>query len=196
MQWLFDTTMGSPGLGGRWPAWLSILFHLSNAIMAISLIAIPMIVVGMWSYRRDGFQAVRIWRILAFLPALGLSKSLRVQEIWGPPYHLTAIVDCVCAVVTTYSVCHLPALFKHILLLPSRDQFRKMNEELRSILLEKEEEMPELTDRYRTLRSEVDHLQGQFEHITWTEAAIRSMTEIRTLLVEPAACKEGGDERY
>ncbi|MDG3002548.1 hypothetical protein [Paludisphaera mucosa] len=194
MEWLNDTSMGPPGWSGHWPLWLSLLFHLSNLITAVLLIVIPTIVLRLWNFRLDGYHAASVLKVLAFLPAIGVSKALRIQQVWGPPSHLASIFDCLCAVVIAYSACHLPAFFKRILLLPSRDQFRKLNQELRDIMREHAKELPEMVRKNHALCSRVDHLQAQFEHLAWNDGAMRSLAEIRSLLVAPAYSKEGDDE--
>lgn len=121
-RWLFDARVGEPGPGGRWPAWLSAVFHGSNLVIAAVDFAIPLVILRYWKYRRDGVTPFQFWRTACFFPLVGISRLVRVLSIWGPAPHLAAVVDCATAVLNLYCLGGVVPFVKHLLKLPSRGQ--------------------------------------------------------------------------
>lgn len=119
-RWLLDPGVGEPGPGGRWPVWLSVVFHGSNLVIALVDFSIPLLIVRYWKFKRDGVTTRQFWRTASFFPLVGISRLVRVAAIWGPTPHLTALVDCVTAVLNLYCLAGIVPVVKHILKLPSR----------------------------------------------------------------------------
>lgn len=168
LSWLLDTSMGCPGKGGHWPLYLSILFHLSNLLIASAYLAVPIQVIRLWKYKRDGVKPTVLWSVLAFMPIMSISRLIRFFEIFAQPYRLTALLDLAAAAATWYAVLCLEPLARDVLRLPSRERFHdlvgQLNHEVllshvreKEVLARKEElrrQLAEALERVRDLESD------------------------------------------
>lgn len=134
--WLFDTSMGPPGPHGHWPLWLTIMFRGANLVTGLMLASFPILIIGVWSRRRQGISPLKFWLMCSFLPVLGLSRLVRAFDFWGPPYHLIAIADlCAACAVAVWWLSFRP-ISKEILYLPSRANIHDINNKLNNATLE------------------------------------------------------------
>jgi hypothetical protein len=184
MNWLFDTSMGVPGWGGEWPPWLTVVFSLSNAISGGGLILIPFVVNASWRYRRDRIPAWEIQGLLAIFPVLGVSRMIRACYFWGPPYHLTTILDCSAAACSIYSLIRLPRLMNVVFKLPERGEIVRQNTTLSGVNVDLAAESEVLKDRNRELSRSIRDYEFEADGRRWSDDAIGSLDEIKGL-IEP-----------
>lgn len=161
LDWLLDTSMGVPGPDGHWPPWLTMAFHGSNLVIALTHLAIPAIVIHGWQFRRDGVSPWAFYGVIGFLVAMAMSRLGRVLEVNGPPYHLTAILDGVAAAASVYSTFALVPLVRTVLSLPSRNEIHALNGQLHVEVLEKELRRLEAVERERETAASNAALQGE-----------------------------------
>lgn len=191
LEWLLSTEMGPPGPAGDWPPWLSVLFHSSNLVIGICYLAVPAIILANWKYRRDGISGLRLWSVLAFLPAQAASRLARVFAIYGPAQRLTAILDFVAAVAAMACILNLRRKILHILRLPSRSQVHELNNRLQVQICEKEVLRLETEAKYEAIRREADLLRRAIQNQVWlvdTKEALARIEAITSLL------NKGGDD--
>jgi hypothetical protein len=124
---LLETWTTAPCGVGQCPAWLAVLYHVSNLVITICYLAIPCIVLYYWRYRRDGISPLNLWMVLAFLPVQAMSRLARIDGIVFP---VVVTLDVVAAMVTVNSVAWLRPKILHILRLPSRQQLHDVNDAL------------------------------------------------------------------
>jgi hypothetical protein len=120
--------MGPPGPDGHWPVWLTLLFHASNFLLFAIYLAIPAMKWYLWPYRGSGISNKQYWQIMAYMPMMALSRLARVLELWGPPYHLTTIVDVLATATACYSIYYLVHLIGHVMTLPSYEELSRLKE--------------------------------------------------------------------
>ena len=185
IDWLLDTSMGAPGPHGQWPLWLSATFHIANLAIAACDFAIPLIIVRLWRYRREGVTARQLWAALGFLPAVGVTRLLRAAEVFGPPYHLTALIDAAAAILSVACALRVAPFVRHVLALPSRDEIHAAKEELHVELLRRQVAEQELTAaiavvtaKLERAKEELDRLQLEKSTAAWWRGRTTALDEI------------------
>jgi hypothetical protein len=184
LHWLFDTSMGPPGPAGAWPAWLSVLFHGSNAIAGACMMIVPLMVMWHLPHRQGGVSARQLWMIMVLYLAFAGCRVARVLEIHGPPYHLTTIVDCAAAVICVYSVLYLPQLLRHIMELPSLEELNEVNNALSAGIVEAEAGKQEAKTSNLALVILLERAQGTLETLSWCDEKSRALDDIHAVLAE------------
>jgi hypothetical protein len=157
-NWLISSDMGCPGPAGRWPHWLSFAFHISNLVIALADLAIPVIILANWKYKREGIARRAIWTVLLYFPVKAASRLVRVLELLGPLYHLAVIFDVLTAALAVYAGMQLGPFLRHVLKLPSRDEVHKLNQSLQNKALEVQVLHLEEKERNARLLAEIGRL--------------------------------------
>lgn len=121
-KWLFSATASCPCPHDTWPMYVAIPFHVSNLIIGICYFSIVFIVARSWRYKNEGVSAWKFWSFASFVPAMGISRLVRVGQTWGPPYNITIILDMIACLCSLWSLINCRPLVRFILKLPSRSQ--------------------------------------------------------------------------
>lgn len=190
-EWLFDRSMGLPGPGGRWPPWMTVLFHTSNFVTAMALMFIPLTIAGLMRRKRRGVRPGEWAILLSIFPALAMSRLMRFLEIYGPPYNLTTLTDTGSAIVSVWAVSKLPAVAEHIALLPSRNDIHDLREQLNGAIMERESDRMANRESIRQIRRRIDHIEIALDTETWADDVRRAIAEMRAILAE---IEGGGDD--
>lgn len=182
IRWLFDTSMGAPGPDGRWPLWLAVAFHGANLVSGTALCLFPVVIARLWRYHRDGVTFGQFWRVMGFLPWLGLCRLARVVEAAGPPYHLTVILDALAAAHTVYSLTRLVPAVRHVLLLPSRQELHAARDAAQAALAKLWEQRLDEQETFRRLQAHAARLEYLLKTEGWTAEKAAVLAELRATL--------------
>lgn len=184
-EWIWDTSMGPPGPNGHWPLWLSLTFHLANLSMGITYLMIPVLKYAYWPYRGKGIGATQYWKIMAYLPAMALSRIIRVGEVWGPPYHLTTLVDAIAAVIAAYSFFQLQSFFRHVISLPSVAEVEGLKLQVGQLRTLRRNEQAHRALRTKSIGKRLDALQDVHADDYATLVVLAEIRELQAGIPDP-----------
>jgi hypothetical protein len=167
LGWLLDTSMGPPGPRGHFSPSLTVAFHGSNALMSLAFLAVPLIVMRGYRHRREGISTGVLVAANVLAASMAASRFARVLEMYGPPYRLTTILDCVAAITSAYCVLKLYPVLSTILKLPSRHELHDKNDLLNAEIMKRTLREHELAEINRVLEAKIEAAQariGRMEH--------------------------------
>lgn len=182
LQWLFDTSMGPPGLSGSWPPWLTWLFHTSNLLTALCHFAVLAMVLAYGRFKGEGVTTRQLVLVSAFFPIAALSRLVRVIELWGSPYHLLTVMDTATALASMVSVYFLPPLIHNVLRLPSFEEIQRLNNELTRRVIEAELGRAQVVQQNQSLTDRLTAIERSLDTEGWTEEKKVALAEIRGML--------------
>jgi hypothetical protein len=193
-RWLFDTSLDCPGHDGVWVAWLPILFHGSNLIIAACYLAVPVIILTTWKTKREGISRWRLWMVLAFLPAQSASQLAIGLGFFGQPYRLITLLDCIAAVAVLTSVLSIRPKILHILKLPSREEIHEINGRLQAEILERELREHSLREARAAMQRKLEEAQERLDELVeerknaeWWRSRKAALHEVNSLIEEIGA---------
>ncbi|HEX5362940.1 MAG TPA: PAS domain S-box protein [Gallionella sp.] len=138
-----------------WQPGLIAALVIGNLAIALAYFTIPLVILKFIRQRSDiDFKHLH-WLFAGFIVTCGVTHLLHVVELWYPVYYLEAAMDMLTALVSIIAAVVLWRILPVIVSLPSSNQLRAANEELRQV-------GTELQDREVQLRNLGDSLPDSF----------------------------------
>lgn len=135
--------------------WLHIL---SDGLITAAYYSIPVALIYLTSKRRDLPYPWVFGLFSAFIISCGTTHWLEVVTLWYPVYWLTGVVKAITALVSLWTALTLFPLLPQIVALPSPEQLRLINAQLKQEIQERKEvevALRESERRYATLAEAV-----------------------------------------
>ncbi|WP_221031297.1 PAS domain-containing hybrid sensor histidine kinase/response regulator [Actomonas aquatica] len=137
-----------------WDPSLIWLHAISDGLIALAYFSIPAIIFLLLRQRPDfPFRRILAW-FAAFVFACGLTHVLEVLTIWSPVYWLSGTIKAVTALISIGVAFTLWRLRPVFLQAPSPETYRRLNEELDSLVKERTASLEASNAR---LRDEIAH---------------------------------------
>lgn len=159
----------------QWDPLLVWLHAASDTLIALAYFSIPLALIWFVKRRRDLPFGWMFLCFALFIAACGTTHLIDVLTIWVPKYWLSAAVRVLTALASLPTAVFLVQLLPRALLIPSSEEMRAVNEELRKqdkILRESEERFRQMADNIQEIfwmidpwTKEIVYANGAFELI-------------------------------
>lgn len=138
-----------------WQPELIAALVIGNILIALAYFTIPLVILKFIRQRKDlDFKNLH-WLFAGFIVTCGVTHLLHVVELWYPVYYLEAAMDILTALVSIIAAVVLWRLLPVIVNLPSSNQLRAANDEMKAMGIA-------LQDRETQLRSLGDSLPDSY----------------------------------
>jgi PAS domain S-box-containing protein len=171
--------------------WLHVI---SDGIIALSYFCIPLALIYLVRRRRDLPFNWIFWMFGLFIVGCGTTHLMEIWTVWHASYRLAGVIKAITAAVSAATAVMLIPLLPKAIALPSAEQLRAVNDELRLQVAERqrvEQELREtLTLRERTLLD----LEDRKASVAELEVAQQQLRE--GIAVREQALKELADFKF
>ena len=137
-QLLDSDTLSPHGICLLWRPELIWTHVLSDLVIGIAYMSIPLALTYFVSKRRDVSFGWVLWCFVAFILACGTTHFLSIVTLWWPIYGIEGLVKAATALVSIATAAALWPLIPKVLALPSPTQLRRANEELTARVAERD----------------------------------------------------------
>jgi hypothetical protein len=184
LRWLFDGSMGSPGLDGKWPLWLCISYHVSNFVIGAADLVIPVVIVRNWAYKREGVARSALYAVLIYFPVKAASRLVRAAQIYSSPYNAMTVLDVLTAVMSAYCTIHLQPFLRNILQLPSRAELHEVKNALQNKVYEIQLLHNDVAAKNQALLKEIERARAALSSQVWLGEKHAALDRMVTILKE------------
>lgn len=143
-------------------------YAISDSIIALAYLIIPLSLVKIVKKRDDFTYMWMIALFAVFILGCGTTHIFDVINIWKPLYQLDIGVRIITALASLGTAATLVTITPKLVLIPSAEQWRKMNEELRSLNEDLEKKVQERTAELRQSAAKFEFLTDTIPQIIWT----------------------------
>jgi hypothetical protein len=184
LRWLFDGSMGPPGLDGQWPFWLCFAYHVSNFVIGAADLVIPLVIVRTWAYKREGVARSALYAILIYFPVKAASRLVRAAQIYSSPYNAMTVLDVLTAVMSAYCTIHLQPFLRNILQLPSRAELHEVKNALQNKVYEIQLLHNDVAAKNQALLKEIERARAALSSQVWLGDKHAALDRMVTILKE------------
>ncbi len=142
-----NMAIAGANLGNMTPA-LMMLMAISNGITALSYASIPIVLIVIINKRKDVPFSWVFVLFVAFILACGATHVMHIIGLWTPVEGWQAFADTVCASISVFTAILLWPSLPRFLALPSPEQLRVVNRDLRNEKVALERTQDELRKAY------------------------------------------------
>jgi Cu+-exporting ATPase len=139
---------------------LMIIMAISNGLIAISYASIPFFLVIFIRKRKDLPFSWALLLFGAFILACGTTHFVHIVGLWWPVDWWQAIVDSLCALISLATAIIMWPLLPKLLEIPSPEQLKKVNQDLKQEKLNLEATQAELKNAYAQLEASNKELEA------------------------------------
>jgi PAS domain S-box-containing protein len=143
-------------------------YAVSDSIIALAYLIIPLSLVKIVKKRDDFTYMWMIALFAVFILGCGTTHIFDVINIWKPLYQLDIGVRVITALASIGTAATLMVITPKLVLIPSAEQWRKMNEELRLLNEDLEKKVQERTAELRQSAAKFEFLTDTIPQIIWT----------------------------
>ena len=140
-----DTSFVPHGYCLLWRPDLVAMHVVSDAVIAVSYLSIPLGIAVFVRHRSDLYYKKIFWLFAAFIVACGVTHIFDIFTLWSPAYGAQGLVKACTAVISALTAIQLWPVIPQALALPSPSLLRKANEALEGRNRENERINAELT---------------------------------------------------
>jgi PAS domain S-box-containing protein len=171
--------------------WLHVI---SDGIIALSYFCIPLALIYLVWRRRDLPFNWIFWMFGLFIVSCGTTHLMEIWTVWHASYRLAGVIKAITAAVSAATAIMLIPLLPKAIALPSAEQMRAVNDELRLQMVERQRVEQELREtlilRERTLLD----LEDRKASVAELEVAQKQLRE--GIAVREQALKELADFKF
>ncbi len=155
LQQLWETSSLSPhGICLLWRPELIWTHVTADALIGLAYYSIPIALAYFVSHRNDIQFGWVFWAFALFILACGTTHFMAIYTLWVPDYGTEALIKIVTAALSVVTAVGLWPLLPKALAIPSTDDLRRVNEELKQQIKERNEALAALqsekTERLKT----------------------------------------------
>jgi two-component sensor histidine kinase len=144
-DWLFEPAgLTAHGFCLSWEPGLVALHAISDAVIGISYLSIPLALASLTRRRKDLQYSWMLYAFVGFIVACGATHLFSILTLWVPAYGLEGLVKAATAVLSLATAILLWPLVPRLVALPSPTQLRRLNETLSSTLARQEQTAEQL----------------------------------------------------
>lgn len=121
-----------------WNPGLVSLHLISDSLIAIAYLSIPLMLVYFVQQRKDLPFPYMFWLFSAFIVSCGTSHLLDVWTLWHPTYWFSGTLKAITALISLLTAFELRILIPQALVLPSPAELEKANQELQKQIVERQ----------------------------------------------------------
>jgi hypothetical protein len=176
---------------GPWSGSLVWTYILSNIVITLAYVLIPIYLYIIWRKRR--YDIPDSWLFLffaAFIAACGLTHVCDIVVFWWPAYRLFTLISAVAACLSVCTAIRLPYVTKSLVELASLAIFHNINRELELAMALKQEAINESKTTIAALGRQVDHLERMRKTGLWVAEQESALRELK-LVLDSSFAKEG-----
>jgi hypothetical protein len=122
--------------------WLHVV---SDALITLSYYTIPMALIYLVRKRRDLPFHWPFWMFGAFILSCGTAHLMEVWNVWHASYLASGVIKAITAAVSVTTAIALVPLIPKAIALPSPEEFRKVNLQLKNQIAERDRAHTELS---------------------------------------------------
>jgi PAS domain S-box-containing protein len=154
-----------------WDAPMVWLHVISDGLIALSYFCIPLALIYLVRGRRDLPFNWIFWMFGLFIVGCGTTHLMEIWTVWHASYLLAGAVKAITAVVSVATAVMLIPLLPRAIALPSAEQLRAVNEELRVQAVERQQVEHELRDTLELRERTLSELQDRKVAVAELEVA-------------------------
>jgi len=144
-DWLFEPAgLTAHGFCLSWEPGLIALHAISDAVIGVSYLSIPLALASLTRQRKDLQYSWMIYAFVGFIVACGATHLFSILTLWVPAYGLEGLVKAATAVISLITAILLWPLIPRLVALPSPTQLRRLNETLSSTIAQQEQTAEQL----------------------------------------------------
>lgn len=149
----------------RWSQGLMIAYLVSDSIIFLSCLSIPIALVYFAQKRTDLNWGSLLWLFSALILACGTTYLLSMVTLWQPVYWLDASVKAVTAVVAAVTACYLWRRIPDLLAIPDRQQLLELNRQLSAEVERRNRSEQELQKKHLQLVESERNLRAMYDNL-------------------------------
>ncbi|MGA9897522.1 MAG: PAS domain S-box protein [Terriglobales bacterium] len=134
-----------------WDPWLVWLHVVSDALITLSYYAIPVALIYLVRKRHDLPFHWPFWMFGAFILSCGTAHLFEVWNVWHASYLASGVIKAITAAVSVTTAIALVPLLPKAIALPSPEEFRKVNLQLKNQMAERDRAHTELSIQKSTV---------------------------------------------
>ncbi len=134
-----------------WDPWLVWLHVVSDALITLSYYAIPVALIYLVRKRHDLPFHWPFWMFGAFILSCGTAHLFEVWNVWHASYLASGVIKAITAAVSVTTAIALVPLLPKAIALPSPEEFRKVNLQLKNQIAERDRAYTELSIQKSTV---------------------------------------------
>jgi PAS domain S-box-containing protein len=165
-----------------WDASIVWLHVISDGLIALSYFCIPLALIYLARRRRDLPFNWIFWMFGLFIVGCGATHGMEIWTVWHASYLLAGVVKAITSVVSVATAVMLLPLLPKVIALPSGEQLRAVNDELRLQVAERQRVEDQLREtlalRERTL-SELEDRKVAVAELEVTQELLQQGVAVR-----------------
>lgn len=172
MDWLrsiFDSESFSPrGSCGDWGEWLPWVYQAANAATAAAYYMIPAWLAFMYVKQRGVIP--KGWVVLLFVAFIALCGTAHVMSVLSfhwPAYRLFTLIDVATAAVSVATAACMPHYVRHVLKLPTQEEFARAKKKLEQEAEAREAMLRERAAHNERLRQAANEMREELDAVRW-----------------------------
>jgi signal transduction histidine kinase len=189
----FDSSQLAPhGVCLLWEPGLIWLHVLSDGAIGLAYFSIPIVLAAIIAKRPDFDFGWVLWAFVTFITACGATHLFSIWTLWFPDYAAEGAVKGLTAFVSILTAIGLWPLLPRVLALPSPEQLRQANDDLKRQMDEREAALRAL-EREKSERRKAEELLRAFEQHREIERLV-AVTPDAVIVVDPQGSVEFANE--
>ncbi|HTF67301.1 MAG TPA: hypothetical protein VK638_31940 [Edaphobacter sp.] len=171
--------------------WLHVI---SDGFIALSYFCIPLALIYLVRRRRDRLFNGIFWMFGLFILGCGATQLMEIWTVWHASYRLVGVIKAITAAVSAATAALLIPLLPKAIALPSAEQLRAVNDELRLQVVERQRMEHELRETLTLPGSQLLDLEDRESAVAELEVAQEQLRE--GIAVREQALKELADYKF
>lgn len=141
---------------------------ISDSIIALAYFIIPVSLIKIVRKRNDFSYIWMLVLFAIFIWGCGATHVMDVINIWEPWYRIDSGLRVITALASIGTALMLIKITPQLILFPSSQKWKEMNEELRALNEELERKVQERTQGYQEIAAKFEFLTDTIPQIVWT----------------------------
>ncbi len=140
---------------------------ISDTIIALAYFIIPLSLVHIVRRRNDFSYMWMLGLFAIFILGCGATHVMDVLNIWEPFYRIDSAIRIITALASIGTAIMLIKITPKLILFPSAQKWKEMNEELQAMNEQLEQKVQERTSNYQEVAAEFQFLTNAIPQIVW-----------------------------
>ncbi len=169
---------------------------ISDSIIALAYFIIPVSLIKIVRKRNDFTYLWMLILFAIFIFGCGATHVMDVINIWEPFYRIDSAVRVITALASIGTAGMLIYITPKLILFPSAQKWKEMNEELRSLNEQLEQKVVDRTMRYQEIAEKFEFLTDTIPQIVWTTDDLGDINYMNKTWFEYTGISSNSPDRF